>query len=85
MLANNDVGLYKFRKELICELLHPGSYLKGRNANPCEVYISLPDGDFVSELKNMGCRFINTPVDRRGMNLAVDLKLFLTYKTILKK
>ena len=44
ILANNDVGLYKFRKELISELLHPGSFLKDRKAEPCQVFISLPNG-----------------------------------------
>lgn len=47
ILANNDVGLYKFRKELISELLHPGSFLEDRTAEPCEVFISLPNGDLV--------------------------------------
>ena len=34
ILTNNDVGLYKFRKELIEELLNPGCYILGRNDNP---------------------------------------------------
>ena len=37
ILANNDVGLYQFRKELIEELL-----------KEYEVVISLPDGDFIN-------------------------------------
>ena len=37
ILANNDVGLYRFRKDLLAELLIAGN----------EVYISLPDGGFV--------------------------------------
>lgn len=85
ILANNDVGLYKFRKELLEELLHPGSYIEGRMAKPCMVYIALPDGEFVSEFKNMGCKFINTPIDRRGVNPVTDLKLMAMYRTILKK
>ena len=55
ILANNDVGLYQFRKELIEEL---------RKEN--EVIISLPYGDFIEPLKKMGCKFIDTPVDREG-------------------
>lgn len=67
ILANNDIGLYKFRYELLRELLVPGSYLEGRSAEPCEVYISLPNGDFVPELVKLGCQFINTSLDRKSV------------------
>lgn len=85
ILANNDIGLYKFRKELIEELLNPGCYISERNDKPCKVFISLPDGEFISELKNLGCIFINTPIDRRGTNPKTDLKLLMQYRYILKK
>ena len=85
ILANNDVGLYKFRKELIEELIHPGSYIAGRKAKPCKVYVSLPDGEFVPELKKLGCKYINTPIDRRGVNPVKDLRLLMMYRKILKK
>lgn len=73
ILANNDVGLYQFRKELIEEL---------RKEN--EVIISLPYGDFIEPLKKMGCKFIDTPVDRRGINPFTDLNLFRNYRELLK-
>lgn len=73
ILANNDVGLYKFRKELIEELLRIH-----------EVYVSLPNGDFVSNLIELGCKFINTPISRRGTNPISDLKLLLNYKKMIK-
>ncbi len=85
ILANNDVGLYKFRKELISELLQPGSFIEGRIAEPCEVYISLPNGDFVPELVNMGCEFIDTPFERHGKNLFKELKLRKVYKKIIRE
>jgi len=72
ILANNAEGLYKFRKELIQELLNQG----------CEVYVSIPKGVFLENLKEMGCRFIDTFVDRRGMNPKTDMKLILFYKKI---
>ena len=75
ILTNFDVGLYKFRKELIQELLKQGN----------EVYISLPDGELVKNLKKMGCRFVDTYVDRRGINPKTDLKLLLFYKKLIKK
>ena len=75
ILANNDVGLYKFRKELIQALIEQGD----------KVYISLPYGKLVEPLKEMGCEFIDTPVDRRGINPITDFKLLLAYKKIVKK
>lgn len=75
VLANNDVGLYRFRKDLLAALLNAGR----------EVYISLPDGDFVPELVQLGCRFIDTPIERRGMNPLHDGKLFRQYRTMLKE
>ncbi len=74
ILANNDVGLYQFRKELIAELLKEN-----------EIYISLPYGEFIEPLKKMGCHFIDTPIDRRGINPLNDLSLYFAYKKILKK
>lgn len=74
ILANNDVGLYQFRKELIEELL-----------KMYEVVISLPYGDFIKPLEDIGCKFINTSVDRRGINPLKDLKLFFAYWKILKQ
>ena len=71
ILSNSDVGLYQFRKELIQELL------KGNN-----VVISLPYGELVEPLKEMGCSFIDTQVDRRGLNPVRDFNLFLTYKKL---
>lgn len=85
ILTNNDVGLYKFRKELIEELLNPGCYISGRNDKACKVFISLPDGEYIPELKKMGCVFMNTPIDRRGTNPKTDLKLLMRYRYILKK
>lgn len=74
ILANLDVGLYKFRKALIKELLDQGN----------EVYISLPKGMLVEKLEKMGCHFIETPVDRRGINPVTDFKLMLRYFELMK-
>lgn len=71
ILANNDVGLYQFRRELIQELLKANA-----------VYISLPYGELVEPLQAMGCQFIDTPLERRGMNPFKDGKLFLTYRKL---
>ena len=39
----------------------------------------------VEPLKKMGCKFIDTPVDRRGLNPIKDMKLFIYYMEFLKK
>ena len=48
ILANNDIGLYNFRKELIERLIEKGN----------QIYISLPYGKKVDLLTEKGCRFI---------------------------
>lgn len=77
ILANLDIGLYKFRKELIKELQ------KEEN----EIYLSLPygDGNYVERFKKRGCQFIDTCVDRRGMNPVKDGKLFLRYWRMMRE
>ena len=74
ILANYDVGLYQFRRELIASLLKEH-----------KVVLSLPDGDLVRPLEEMGCRFEDTPLDRRGINPVTDLKLFFRYIGLLRK
>ena len=74
ILANNDVGLYQFRRDLIEAMLRKGH----------QVVISLPDGPLVAPLVEMGCRFLDTSVDRRGINIFTDLKLLHRYRRILK-
>lgn len=75
ILANNDVGLYKFRKELLERLL-----------KDYEVIICLPDGGFVKDMVNMGCKFIECKLlDRHGTNPVKELKLLSFYKKILKE
>lgn len=74
ILANYDVGLYKFRKELLMTLLQEH-----------EVYVSVPRGIYTEELKEMGCHFIETEFDRHGTNPLQEWKQIGTYKKILKE
>ena len=74
ILANNSVGLYKFRKEL----------LEALQANKHEVFISLPNGDFIEEMQQMGCRFIETEISRHGTNPFTDFALTKNYCSIIK-
>lgn len=75
VIANNDVGLYNFRKELLERLLKEGY----------EVYILLPSGDKIPGLQTMGCIFYELPVDRRGTNPVRDLRLLLKIRRLLKE
>ncbi len=74
ILANNDVGLYNFRKELLKRLVDEGY----------KVLISLPYGGRVEDLKKIGCKYIKTDVSRHGTNPVKDFSLFLAYLKILK-
>lgn len=73
ILANNDVGLHQFRRELIETLLQNH-----------QVTISLPYGKLVEPLRELGCHFVDTPVDRRGINPVTDLKLMRQYRKLIK-
>ncbi|MBQ7923530.1 MAG: glycosyltransferase family 4 protein [Clostridia bacterium] len=75
VLTNYDIGLYKFRKALLEELIRLGN----------EVYISLPYGDLVPDLEKLGCKFIDTTLERRGMNPVRDIHLYRQYSGMIKK
>ncbi len=74
ILANNDVGLYKFRKELVQALIDEGN----------EIYVSLPYGELVDKLIEMGCKFIDTSINRRSTNPIEDIRLFNNYIKIIR-
>ena len=74
ILANNDMGLYKFRKELLERLVKMHM-----------VYICLPDGEFIENLQGIGCHFIECKdLERHGTNPLQDLKLMFFYRKIMK-
>lgn len=74
ILANSSGGLYDFRNELVLKLL-----------KEYEVVLSLPDQVCTKELEDEGCRIIDTPIHRRGVNPVEDLKLFFQYHRLLKR
>lgn len=75
VIANFDVGLYKFRKALLKRLISDGN----------RVYVLLPSGELIPKLRDIGCEYIETAIERRGMNPFKDLSLFRTYRRLLKK
>lgn len=74
ILTNFDVGLYQFRRELVEELLKEH-----------EVLLALPDGDLIRPLEQAGCRFIDVPMERRGLNPVKDLGLMMRYWKLLRR
>ena len=73
IVANNDVGLYKFRRELVEALLRSH-----------EVHICLPNGGYIEKLTAMGCVYHSCEFDRRGTNPLAELKQISFYKDLLK-
>lgn len=74
ILANSSGGLYDFRNELVLKLL-----------KEYQVAASLPDEVRNKELTEEGCRVVHTPINRRGVNPAEDLKLLKSYRNLLKQ
>jgi galacturonosyltransferase len=75
VLANNDVGLYRFRREL----------LEAMNQKGYEVFIALPDGVMIPDLRNTGSKCILIEFNRRGTDPAADYRLYRTYRKLMKK
>lgn len=75
MLGNSEIVIYNFRRELIHTMIEEGY----------DVYISLPYGEKVEKLKDMGCKFIDTKINRRSTNPIEDINLFIKYYRMIKK
>lgn len=64
IVANNHIGLFKFRRELI-ETLISKNY---------EVHLALPYGEKVDYFIQLGCNYHSLEIDRRGLNPIKDIK-----------
>ena len=73
IVTNHSYMLWQFRRELIEKLLELG-----------EVVISVPFLGHEEDFMAMGCKCINTKINRRGINPIEDFKLFREYNKILK-
>ena len=73
LIGNNSSGLYDFRHELIVELVK-------RN---CVVTALTPFDMKVSDLMALGIHVVETPMNRRGIDPAEDLKLLHLYRRLL--
>ncbi len=74
ILANNDIGLYKFRKELIQSLCEKS-----------KVTLALPQGDFVAKLIEYGCKYTPVEFSRHGKNPIAEVGLLRKYIRLIKK
>lgn len=70
--TNHSYMLWRFRKELIETL-----------SKDHEVVLSMPFVGHEDDFKGMGLRCIDTPIDRRGIDLVNDMKLIRTYRRML--
>lgn len=75
ILGNSDIGLYKFRKELVQVLLDDQN----------EVFLALPEGQYIPILEEMGCVFLKILMDRRGVNIFNEMQLLIQYYRIIHR
>lgn len=77
ILGNSHLVVFGFRGELIERLVREGY----------DVAVSFPNGPFgegEETSKQYGCRFLETPINRRATNPLEDLKLIFLYKRIIE-
>ena len=74
IFTNHSYMLYQFRKELIEKLLER-----------YEVVLSMPFVGHEDDFAQMGCRCIETDIDRRGINPLTDFQLLQFYNKIVKE
>lgn len=78
VLSNSWEGLHSFRKEVFQAFRDKGY----------EVYISCPldeDEEKAKWFENIGCKIINTKFNRQGTNPIADIRLMLTYRSMIKQ
>lgn len=73
ILTNHSFMLWQFRRELIMALLD----------KEYEVIIGVPFGDHINDFQRIGCKMIDTPLERRGLNPFRDLGLYRQYVRII--
>ena len=74
ILSNHSFMLWQFRRELIGAMIAQGM----------DVSVGVPFGEHVEDFREMGCKMINIPVDRRGINPVRDLSLLRQYLQLLR-
>lgn len=72
IITNHSYMLYQFRKELIEKLM-----------DEYDVVLSMPFVGHEDDFATMGCKCVETNVDRRGINPVTDFKLLQFYNKII--
>lgn len=75
LLTNHDDDVYCFRKELVEGLIDDGY----------EVLISCPHGEKLEMMKHVNYIYDDAVIDRRGMNVFKDFRLYRHYKKLFKE
>lgn len=75
IIGNNDVGLYNFRKELIERLI----------MDNFQVIFTVPFGEKVERLKELGAEYYPIEINRRGTNFKEDYIVFKRYKELITR
>ena len=73
ILSNNGSGLFKFRKELIINLM-----------KDYKIVILCPRDNFFQDFEAIGVKIIPIKIKRRSMNPIVDISLMLKYYYIIR-
>lgn len=73
IVTNHSYMLWQFRRELIEELLINS-----------EVVLSMPFVGHEQDFVELGCKCVQTDIDRRGINPFTDINLYKTYVNLLK-
>lgn len=74
LITNHSYMFWRFRKELVEELLRDH-----------EVIISTPFVGHEADLEALGCRTVETVMDRRNIDLFAELKLLRFYVNLLRR
>lgn len=74
VLTNSDSGLYDFRKEVLQRMVEEGY----------RVVVSVPEGNYRKRIEALGCIYLATALNRRGMNPIKDGKLLINYINLIK-
>lgn len=74
VLVNHDITIHYFRSEVMAALVENGY----------RVLVSCPREEKTADLEALGCEIVETSIDRKGTNPLKDIKLFLTYVSIIR-
>lgn len=74
IITNHSYMFWRFRWELTAELLKRG-----------EVVISTPFVGHEDDLQSMGCRCVQTKLDRRSLNPRKEIALFTFYRKLIRE